>query len=451
MPPRGPASGAAVGVVSLGCPKNLVDTEVMLGLLQQAGFAVVADPEQADVMLVNTCCFIAPAREEAAAALSEAIAWKQAGRARAVICAGCWPQYALADLTVQYPQVDAFMGPDDVPRVVSVVQQAMAGPVEPRAITCPPRYLYDHTTPRLRATPPWTAYLKIAEGCSHRCSFCTIPRLRGRYRCRSLSSAVQEAEELAAEGVIEVNLVAQDTTAYRDPDTGAEIADLLAALGRGDGLRWVRLLYGFPSRVSKRMIDVIAGEPTICKYLDLPFQHADREVLQRMRRPGDGERYLRLMADLGAAMPDIALRSTFLVGFPGETEQAFRRLLDFLQAAQLDRVGAFCFSPEPGTPAADMPDQVPSEVAQERFHQLMALQQPISLARNQRWVGRTLEVLIEARGRKPGEWVGRSFRDAPEVDGVVVVSSRRRLELGHLVPVNICLAQPYDLAGAPDR
>jgi len=447
---RGRRSGLAVGAISLGCPKNLVDTEVMLGLLDQAGFAVVADPQQAqeraepgraglrpvaDVILVNTCCFIAPAREEAAEALRQAVRWKQRGSAKTVICAGCWPQAALAELQECFPEVDAFMGPDQVPQVVSVVQQALAG-LRPQPLVCSsPTYLYDDTTPRLRATPLWTAYLKIAEGCSHRCAFCVIPRLRGRYRCRRLSSVVAEAERLAAEGVVEVNLVAQDTTAYRDEESGAAIADLLAALARTEGLRWVRLLYGFPTRVTKRLIGTMAREPVVCKYLDLPFQHADREILHRMGRPGEGAGYLRLIADLRAAMPDIAIRSSFLVGFPGEGEGEFQRLLEFVEAAQLDRVGAFCFSREPGTPAADMPDQVPAELAHERYHRLMSLQQGISLARNQRWVGRDLEVLVEWRGQRQGEWVGRSFRDAPDIDGTVVVRSNRRLQIPRAQPV----------------
>ena len=467
MPLRGRRLGLAVGAISLGCPKNLVDTEVMLGLLDQAGFAIVADPQQAqghakphraglcpavDVILVNTCCFIAPAREEAAEALRQAVHWKQSGSAKAVICAGCWPQGALAELQECFPEVDAFMGPDQVPQVVSVVQQALAG-LRPQPLVCSsPTYLYDDTTPRLRATPPWTAYLKTAEGCSHRCAFCIIPRLRGRYRCRRLSSVVAEAERLAGEGVIEVNLVAQDTTAYRDEESGADIADLLAALAQTDGLRWVRLLYGFPTRVTKRLIGIMAREPAICKYLDLPFQHADREILRRMGRPGDGGRYLRLIADLRAAMPDIAIRSSFLVGFPGEGDGEFQRLLEFVQAAQLDRVGAFCFSPEPGTPAADMPDQVPAELAHERYHRLMSLQQEISLARNRRWVGRDLEVLVESRGQRPGEWVGRSFRDAPEVDGAVVVEAlARQLSPGQMVSATLYGAQPYDLLGHISR
>jgi ribosomal protein S12 methylthiotransferase len=434
-----------VAAISLGCPKNLVDTEVMLGLLRQAGLSIVSDLCDADVLLVNTCCFIAAAREESAQALEEAIAWRRAAAGRRVLCAGCWPAGDLEELQARFPAVDAFMGPGGVPEVVCVVERAMAGAGEGSYAAAPAVYLCDDATPRLRTTHPWTAYVKIAEGCDHRCSFCVIPRLRGRFRGRSLGSVVREARSLAAEGVLEINLIAQDTTAYRDGER--DIADLLAALAGEGGLRWIRMLYGFPGRVSDRLIEVMAKQASVCQYLDLPFQHADREVLGRMRRPGEGERYLALIASLRVAMPDIALRSTFLVGFPGEGEGEFQRLLEFIEAAQLDRAGAFCYSREPGTPAAEMPDQVPGEVAQERQHQVMALQQRISLARNQRWVGRRMEVLIEARGEQLGAWVGRSFRDAPEVDGTVIVGSQRGLTPGTFVRATITEALEYDLVG----
>jgi ribosomal protein S12 methylthiotransferase len=473
----------------------------MLGLLRQAGLSLVSDHSQAtagvctpplDVLLVNTCCFIAAAREESAEALEEAIARKRKGEAKVLICAGCWPAAGLAGLRARFPEVDAFMGPGEVPEVVSVVEGALRGTGGEWRIASPPTYLYDDTAPRVRATRPWTAYIKIAEGCDHRCTFCVIPRLRGRFRSRSLDSVVREARRLVEEGVMEVNLVAQDTTAYQDD--GHDIADLLAALakveacperlpGQGSrrGLRWIRLLYGFPTRVTEKLIEVMAQEPSVCQYLDLPFQHADREVLRRMGRPGDCEQYLALITRLRAAMPDIALRSTFLVGFPGEGEAEFRRLLEFLEAAQLDRAGAFCYSREAGTPAADMPGQVPPEVAQERYHQVMSLQQRVCLARNQRWVGRELEVLIEepaegpalsdssaevprplagmavcgadlatlaeAEAEGPGAWVGRSFRDAPEIDGTVVVRAGRRVTPGVFAKVTVTDALEYDLVG----
>ncbi|UCC67462.1 MAG: 30S ribosomal protein S12 methylthiotransferase RimO [Armatimonadota bacterium] len=438
--------GLAVGAISLGCPKNLVDTEVMLGFLGEAGFSLVSDPGQADVLLINTCSFVQAAREESAEALAEASQWRRSLGAGALVCCGCWPQSDSARLRQEFPEIDAFMGPGDVARVASIVQHALTGAGQRKPAASPSSYLYDDRTPRVMTTAPWTAYIKIAEGCSHRCRFCVIPRLRGRYRSRSPGSVVREARALAQRGVREINLVAQDTTAYGRDRGSTDIADLLSKLARVRSLRWVRLLYGFPTRVTNRLIAAIAREPTVCEYIDVPFQHADRALLRRMGRPGDGPAYLRLIARLRSAMPDIALRSTFLVGLPGEGEEQFGRLLEFVEAAQLDRAGAFCYSPEPDTPAADMPDQVPAEVAQQRFHELMTLQQRISLARNQRWIGREIEVLIEAERESSGEWIGRSFRDAPEIDGAVKVQAgRRRLKTGEFVRVKVTAAEPYDL------
>ncbi len=443
----GRSGGRAVGAISLGCPKNLVDTEVMLGLLREAGFRIVSDREHADVLLVNTCCFIEAARQEAADALAEGAQWRREGQGRALICAGCWPQMEAAALRERFPEIDAFMGPGDVADVVSVVEGALtgAGPQEPQSP--PSAYLFEEDAPRLQATPPWTAYLKIADGCSHRCRFCTIPRVRGRYRSRSREGIVREARDLAQRGVREINLVAQDTTAY-GTDTGeCDIADLLSALARVERVRWVRLLYGHPSGVTQELIDAMAAHDSVCDYLDVPFQHADRDVLQKMGRPGDGDAYLELIQRLRTAMPDVAIRSTFLVGFPGEGEEQFRRLLDFVEAAQLDRAGAFCYSREQGTTAAEMDDQVAAEIAQERYHELMTLQQKISLSRNERWVGRELEILVEGQGEKAGEWIGRSFRDAPEIDGTVKLRSQRPLRAGDFVRAEIVAAEPYDLLG----
>ncbi len=440
-----PAEGRAVAVISLGCPKNLVDTEVMLGLLRDAGFRIVSDPKRADVLLVNTCCFIGAARQEGAEALAEAAEWRRKRKGRALICAGCWPQMDVAALRQRFPEIDAFMGPGDVSSVVAVVQNALAGLGTHRPQSPPSAYLFDEAAPRLQATPPWTAYLKIAEGCSHSCRFCVIPRLRGPYRSRPLEAIIAEARRLADRGVRELNLVAQDTMAY-GTDTGeCDIADLLSALAQLDGIQWLRLLYGHPRGLTQKLIDVMAEHDSMCDYVDVPFQHADPGVLRRMGRPGDGETYLALIERLRAAMPDIALRSTFLVGFPGEREAEFDRLLEFVEAAQLDRAGVFCYSREPHTPAAEMEDQVPSEVAEQRYHELMVLQQKISLARNESWVGREIEVLVESPGQGSAEWIGRSFRDAPEIDGTVKLSSQRPLRAGDFVRAEIVAAEPYDL------
>jgi ribosomal protein S12 methylthiotransferase len=439
----------AVATISLGCPKNLVDTEVMLGLLQQAGFALVGDPEQADILLVNTCCFIGEARREATEAIEEAVAWRRNPRARALLVAGCWPQSDPYHLRQHFPEIDAMLGPDDVPRIVEIVNRALGGEAGRPEVVQPaaPQYLYDETTPRLRTTPPWTAYLKIAEGCGHQCRFCVIPSLRGAYRSRRLESVVAEATALAADGVREINLIAQDTSAY-GRDTGeTDMAELLTRLAQVEGLRWIRMLYGYPTSITPRLIETMAAQEAVCDYLDIPFQHADRAVLRRMGRPGEGSTYLELIATLRAAMPDIAIRTAFIVGYPGETEEEFQHLLDFLEAAQLDRAGAFIYSLEAGTPAAALPDHVPAEVAEERYHRFMTAQQGISRARNHRWVGRDIEVLVEAR-REGGGWAGRSFRDAPEIDGLVLLRpGRRELRPGEFVTARITGAEPYDLVG----
>ena len=452
MPRGSRVGGRRVGVVSLGCPKNLVDTEVMLGLLREAGFEIVAEAERADVLLVNTCCFIEEARREAAEALAEGVRWRGSGEGRALVCAGCWPEMDADELGRRFPEIDAVMGPGDVSSVVSVVERALGGAGAARPEFLPAAYLYDEKAVRLRATPPWTAYVKVADGCGHRCGFCIIPRLRGPYRSRPLGAIVAEVESLAAQGVREINLVAQDTTGYGRDGGEADAADLLSALAGIDGLRWVRLLYAYPTGVTQRLIDVMAGEERVCDYIDLPFQHADRGVLRRMGRPGDGESSLKLIERLRGAMPDIAIRSTFLVGLPGEGEGEFRRLLEFVEAAQLDRAGAFCYSPEPGTPAAEMEGQVAPEVAQERFHELMVLQQRISLGRNERWVGREMDVLVEAPGQCADEWIGRSFRDAPDIDGTVkVTAAGERLRPGEFVRASVVGAEPYDLVARSGR
>ena len=452
MDRRPPIRKRAVGVISLGCPKNLVDTEVMLGRLQAAGFRIVADTAQANVLLVNTCCFIEAAREEAAEALAEAAEWRRAGESRALICAGCWPEMEAAHLRERFPEIDALMGPGDVADVVSVVEKACHRAGAPAPAQPPAHYLHDEAQARVLSTPPWTAYLKIAEGCSHSCAFCTIPRLRGPYRSRARDEILREAGELAERRVREINLVAQDTTAYGRDRGEADITELLAELGEVEGLRWVRLLYAHPATISDRLIEVMVASDTICDYVDVPFQHSERSVLRRMGRPGDGEAFLQLIQRLREAMPDIAIRSTFLLGFPGETEQDFQRLLEFIDAAQLDRAGAFCYSPERGTRAADLPAQVPSETARVRYHKFMVRQQSISLARNERWVGRDIEVILEAEGEGPGQWVGRSFRDAPEIDGTVrVIAESAALSRGQFACVRVIAAEPYDLIAEPHK
>ena len=433
-----------VALVSLGCPKNLVDAEVMLGLLHAAGHEITVDQAQAECIIVNTCAFIAPAREEALAAIAQAAAYRAGGSCRRLIVAGCLPRVLTADTAAQIEGVDAFIGPDELPRIAALLDPP--GPT-PSLQAAPPRYLYDHRTPRLLATPPWTAYLKIAEGCSHRCAFCAIPAIRGPYRSRRPESVLAEARALAARGVQELVLVAQDTSAYGlDLQGRPLLPTLLGELAAVPGLDWIRLLYTYPGHITDELLAVMAARPEICRYLDLPLQHSHPDLLRAMRRPGEGERYLELLARIRRALPGVALRTSLLVGFPGETEAHFGHLLAFLREARFDRAGVFAYSREAGTPAAAMPGQVPASLAQERYHALMQAQQQISRERNQELVGRELSVLVESRaGRRA---VGRSYRDAPEIDGLVYLPAPG-LHPGRLIQARVTRAEPYDLHARP--
>jgi len=439
-----------IGVISLGCPKNLVDTEVMLGHLSAAGHHVTRDERACEAIVVNTCCFIAPAREEAAQALREALELKECGACRLVIIAGCWPQREGARLLEEFPGADALVGVNDFPRIAEILEElTLRGEaVRPLVRISPPEYLYGDETPRMLTTPPWSAYLKIAEGCDHRCAFCIIPNLRGRFRSRPLESVITEAQTLAHGGVREMNVIAQDTTRYgRDLYRAPRICDLLRGLAAVGGVRWLRLMYCYPTGVSDELIALLRDEPKLCKYIDLPLQHSQGRILRAMRRPGSAERHLALAARLRREVPGIAVRTSILVGFPGETEQDFEALLAFLAAARFDRVGAFVYSPEHGTPAATMPQQVPPGVAQERYRRVMELQQGISLARNREWVGKLMEVLVEGEAEAPFSWAGRSQRDAPEIDGQVYLRGGEDTKPGDFVRARITAAREYDLEG----
>jgi len=426
-----------IALISLGCPKNLVDSEVMLGLLQAAGHTLVAQPERAEAIILNTCAFIQSAREEALAYLDTLAPLRQEGPCRRLIVAGCLPRRLSAEELAALPGVDAFVGPDEVGRIPTLLTSA-AG-----VQAAEPHYLYDHTTPRLLSTPPWTAYLKVAEGCSHRCAFCSIPAIRGAYRSRQPESVLEEARALARRGVRELILIAQDTSAY-----GVDLArrpllpDLLTDLAQVQGLDWLRLMYTYPAHVTDDLLAVMAAHPRICAYLDLPLQHSHPDLLRAMRRPGDGERYLAMLAKVRQALPGVTLRTSLIVGLPGETEARFRHLQDFVRAARFDRLGVFPYSPEPGTPACYMPGQVPAEMAQARYHTLMRAQQQISLERNRSLVGSEIEVLVEhVQGHQA---TGRSRRDAPDIDGQVFLSGRR-VRPGDLVRAVVTAAEPYDL------
>ncbi len=439
---------ATIALVSLGCPKNLVDSEVMLGLLEQAGYSIVEDTEQAQVVIVNTCAFIQPAEAEAIEALLDMAELKQTGQLQALICAGCRPQRYIDSIQDELPEVDVFLTPGAVEQIVSAVELALSGKRE--VIQAPLTYIYNAETPRWRSAPDWSAYLKIAEGCSNRCTFCTVPALRGPYRSRPMDDIGQEFSSLVKEGVREVCLIAQDTTNYgadlEPPSSLAQLIDNLADYDYDGGLR---MMYMYPSRVSERLIEAIARAEAVVPYFDIPFQHVSASVLRRMGRAGSAQTYLALMGQIRQIIPDAAFRTTFIVGFPGETEEDFNLLLDFVQQAKFDRLAVFRYWPEDGTPAAEMPDQVPVEVANQRQEELYRVQEDMSLANNEQFIGRRLRVLVESKSEDGEAWVGRSYRDAPEIDGEVIISAKdnniHEIELGTFVWTTVDKAEVHDL------
>ncbi|MDA8441941.1 MAG: 30S ribosomal protein S12 methylthiotransferase RimO [Peptococcaceae bacterium] len=435
-----------VAVVSLGCAKNLVDSEVMLGTLARSGFLVVEEPSQAEVIVVNTCGFIAAAKEESINTILELAQFKAQGNCRVLIAAGCLAQKYRAELSADVPELDAIIGTGEVAHIAEVARQALGGNrVEQVGI---PSYLYDHTSPRLRITPKYSAYVKVAEGCDNCCSYCVIPQMRGAFRSRSMESIVTEVKELALSGVKEIMLIAQDTTRYgQDRYSEYKLPELIRQLAPIDGIEWIRLLYCYPSHFTQELIDTMASEPKVCKYLDLPLQHADNQVLKEMYRRGNIDEIEALIGKLRVAMPDMALRTTFIVGFPGETEAQFSNLLNFVRRIRFDRVGVFTYSQEEGTPAGERLDQLDQTVKEARQDRLMSLQTEIAAQLNSTWLGKTVQVLIEAETGDPDRpYVGRTERDAPEIDGQVYVSGSG-LKVGDMVQVYISETETYDLMG----
>ena len=437
-------------LVSLGCPKNEVDAEGMGVLLRQAGHRPVADPADADVLLVNTCGFIEPARAESLQVLNELARVKRPDQR--LIATGCWAQREGAALARLVRGLDGILGTRRWADVLTVLEQL--GQRRLVTLVGDPPAKGRVNVPRV-SVQGHSAYLQIADGCSAPCAFCAIPLIKGPARSRPLEDIVSDARYLAERGVQEIVLIAQDTTAYgHDRGERDALPDLLAALVAAVRIPWLRLMYAHPQHVSHRLIETMASRPQICHYLDMPLQHAHPATLKHMRRPANVERVHRLIQDFRHAMPDIAIRTSFIVGYPGETEAEFRALETFVRQVRFDKVGVFVYSPERGTAAFDLPEPVPEELAQERYDRLMSLQQSISLARNQEQVGRVLDVLVEgfgeAEAEEPGQdnkpiSVGRSYRDAPEIDGLVLIHGQ--VEVGEMVPVQIAGAIEYDLIG----
>ncbi len=435
------------GFVSLGCVKNLVDTEVMLGLLQDGGVELIDNPAEADILVVNTCGFIDAAKEESLQTILQMAEFKKTGRCRGLIVAGCLGQRYQQELLDEMPEVDVILGTAAWGRI----QEAVAVVLEGRralfidSLTT----LYDEKTPRVSTMPSYSAYVKVAEGCSNCCTYCVIPSVRGAFRSRPIESIVAEVRRLAGQGVREINLVAQDTTSYgKDLYGQPNLVALLKELAAVDGVEWIRLLYCYPRYFTDELIAYMASEPKICRYVDLPLQHIHDTILQAMNRRDRQADIDMLLQKIRQAMPDVVLRTSFIVGFPGETEAQFAFLEQWLETARFDHVGVFTYSQEEGTVAGAMEEQVPEEVKQERYHRLMALQSKISEEINRSLEGRELAVIVTGMDEeRPEVILARSYREAPDVDGQIYVetSGQEGLKVGDSLKVRIAQGFSYDL------
>lgn len=429
--------------ISLGCPKNLVDSEVMLGQLLQEGYCLTDDPCAAEVIVVNTCAFIEDAKREAVDTILTMAEQKKAGACRLLIVAGCLPQRYEEELAELLPEVDAFIGAGEFHRITEIVA-AHEGTQQVHVAR--PEFLYDHESPRLHTTPKHVGYLKIAEGCFHPCSFCIIPKLRGVFRSRPVESIVREAEAMLSRGVREINLIAQDTTAY-GRDIGVDLPLLLEHLAAIEGKKWVRLLYAYPHDFPEGVIGAMRSSHGICRYLDIPVQHVSDRILACMRRGGSGDEIRRLVERLRREVPGIALRTSLIVGYPGETEEEFYELVDFVCEQRFDHLGVFAFSPEEGTRAAKLPGRVPAEVAERRRRTIMEVQRELSAGNNARRVGTRVEALLEGPSEESEHLlVARHAGQAPDIDGVIYINEGRAAA-GEFCTVEITEAHDYDLVG----
>lgn len=431
-----------VGAVSLGCSKNRVDTETALGLLRSRGYRMVSDPAQADILLVNTCGFIGPAKEESINTILEMAEYKNTGKCRLLVVTGCLAQRYEEELMKELPEIDLLLGVNQYASLPDRIEQALSGT---RVHACQDDLSYFEQE-RLLTTPFYSAYVRIGEGCSNRCTFCAIPLIRGPYRSRGEAEILKEVRLLAERGVREHILIAQDTTRWgTDRGDHSQLPALMRKIAAVPGVDWLRVLYCYPDETSEELLDLLADTPNICPYLDIPIQHINSDILKRMHRLGTREDVLRCVR--GAKERGLTVRTTLMTGFPGETEDQFQELLDFVQEARFDRLGAFAYSPEEGTAAARMKDQIPEEVKQERLDRLMTLQQSISMDLNRKRVGSEEKVLVTDVS-PDGRALGRSSRETPETDGEIVFAWKKAMpEIGFFTSVRITGAQSYDLTG----
>jgi ribosomal protein S12 methylthiotransferase len=436
-----------VGFVSLGCPKNLVDSEVMMGQLVAKGHELTPHPDQADVLVVNTCSFIDPAKKESVDTILEMAEYKKVGRAQKLIVAGCLVERYRGDIRKEMPEVDAIVGTNELDRIVALCEGVEPGsdPLQP--------YLYHDLTPRVLATPRHFAYIKIAEGCDHPCTFCVIPQYRGAFRSRRFESVVSEATRLFQQGVREINLIGQDTTCYGE-DFGLKdgLAELLGRLATIETQheKWVRFLYAYPNKVTQRLLDTIAEHPALVKYIDMPLQHASANVLKRMKRGASGDIFLKLLERIRRTIPGVAIRTSFIVGFPGETAEDFEELAAFVEAAKFDNLGVFTYSDEDTSASFHLDGKVDGRTIQNRKRRLMAIQRRIARARNKKMVGQELPVLVEGLSKETDLlWEGRLATQAPEIDGVMLINDFEGAEprQGEIRRLRITESHDYDLVG----
>ena len=432
--------------ISLGCDKNLVDSEVMLGLLAKEGYQMVDDEQEADVIVINTCCFIHDAKEESIQTILEMAQYKEEGRLKALIVTGCLAQRYQQEILDEIPEVDAVLGTTAYMEIARAIEEALEGKGK---VTTEDLNALPLTDPhRIVTTGGHYAYLKIAEGCGKHCTYCIIPKLRGDYRSVPMERLIAEAKDLAEQGVRELILVAQETTLYgKDLYGEKSLYRLLKELCRIDGIRWIRILYCYPEEIDDPLIQVIKEEKKICHYLDLPIQHASDEVLRRMGRRTSKEQLKAVIGKLREEIPDICLRTTLITGFPGETKEQHEELMEFVDEMEFDRLGVFTYSPEEDTPAAEMPDQIPEEIKEERQAELMGLQQDIAFDAAENMIGKEVLVMIEGKVADENAYVGRTYKDAPGVDGLIFINTEEELMSGDFAKVKVTGALEYDLIG----
>jgi len=453
-PPEGPHWMPKVGFVSLGCPKNLVDSEVMMGILARSGYEITPRAGDADVLVVNTCSFIAPAQQESVQSILEMAEYKKFGRAQKLIVAGCMVERYRNEIREQIPEVDAVIGTGEIEKILEACEGGLRND-DARSAQLP-SYLYHDLTPRILATPRHTAYIKINEGCDHPCTFCVIPQLRGKFRSRRFESVVREAENLAAAGVREISLIGQDTTFYGE-DLGLRdgLAVLLERLARVEDLHWVRFLYCYPNRITPRLLDTIAAHPSLAKYLDVPLQHASRNVLARMKRGSNGDAFLKMLEKARKAIPGVSIRTSFIVGFPGETESDFRELCDFVRAAEFDWMGVFAYSDEDKSQSFALDRKVDEETIARRRDMLMSIQKKLSARKLKTLVGQQMQVMLEGPSKDTDLiWEARLQGMAPDIDGKVYITEFEGVndaaELpapGTLAAIEITESKEYELIG----